>query len=125
MGNETEYYNSLLSDFESEFNTKLKPLSENLSQLIGNWELKGHNFTDQDNVTFNEEEKVTESKSYQFYEIPKKGILSLFSHYDADPEYGLEEGYEENAFYAHWVNESTLHLSNSDSSLQWLLIKKP
>lgn len=123
MGNNSEYYNSLISDFENELNTKLKPITDIPSKLIGSWELKGHNFTDQDNLMIDKEQKILKSKSYQYYKIPKEGILSLWSHYDADPDYDLEEGYEENAFYAHWVNESTLHLSNPDSSLQWLLIK--
>lgn len=61
---------------------------------------------------------------YQYFKIPKDGILSLWSHYDANPDYDLEEGYEECAFYAHWINDKTLHLSNPDSSLQWLLIQQ-
>lgn len=123
MGNTTEYYNSLLSNFENEFNNKLKPITDNSDLLIGNWKLTGHNFTADDNLALDEEQKITKSKSYQYYKIPKQGVLSLWSHYEANPEFGLEEGYEENALYAHWVNENTIHLSNPDSSLQWLLVK--
>ena len=89
--------------------------------VLGNY--LGIIITDKDNLIIDKEQNITNSISYQYYKIPKEGILSLWSHYEANPEFGLEEGYEENAFYAHWVNESTLHLSNSDSSLQWLLIK--
>ena len=123
MGNTIEYYNLLLSDLKKEFNNKLNPIVESSPPLNGTWKLSGHNFTDKDNLIIDKEQNITNSISYQYYKIPKEGILSLWSHYEANPEFGLEEGYEENAFYAHWVNESTLHLSNSDSSLQWLLIK--
>lgn len=124
MGNNTEYYNLLLSDFEKEFGAKLKPITDNASYMAGEWELKGQNFNEQDTLMFDSEQNINNSNSYQFYKIPTEGVLSLYSHYDAAPDYDLEEGYEEVAFYAHWINENTLHLSNTDSSMQWLLSKK-
>ncbi|MDH5180589.1 MAG: hypothetical protein OEZ39_12045 [Gammaproteobacteria bacterium] len=127
LGNEPEYYQTLLAQFCKELVSTLVPLSVNdTAKLKGVWKVEGINWDSQDLYEFDGVEVVKQSESYEYYKIPANGILSLYYHYDAMPEYDVEEGgYAEEAFYAHWVDGNTIHLSNPDSSLRWLLRKQP
>jgi len=127
LGNTPEYYQSLVANFNQSLASELKPVTvTDAEALKGVWTLEGYNWNDHDTYEFDGIEVIYQSRTYQYYRIPVNGILSLYYHYPAMPEYGVtEEGYAEEAFYAHWVHEKTIHLSNPDSSLQWLLKKQP
>lgn len=127
LGNEPEYYQSLVAHFSQALESTLTPLTAtDTTKIKGIWNVEGINWDSQDSYEFDGVEAVKQSKTYEYYRIPANGILSLYYHYDAMPEYGVaEEGYAEEAFYAHWVDSKTIHLSNPDSSLQWLLEKQP
>lgn len=126
LGNTIEYRKVLLDDFNKALGSKFTSVSlKDVSKLTGVWELKGFSWEDQDVLEFDGVKNIKKSKLYKLYEIPKDGILSLWSHHDAMPKFGVkEDGLEEHLFYAHWVKKNTIHLLSRDSSLQWLLVKR-